>query len=216
MCEVKSLRAPILCLLGLAAAFTNAPAVFAGNLKELKISLFGQPCLLRGPFDEPTLQRIHSISPAELEPPESRELAQKQLDRVKAAQPIPAALDHYRNSQMKRIAAQQDFFQALETARKNKKADALIAVAKKHFRSKDAKDRRAFDALAAKYKAKESGASLLESFRDGIEPDPQEEFHRVTRQLNIQYVCSFEDDGIEENADSVGAESPEPDSNSKE
>jgi hypothetical protein len=179
--------------------------VYAAAPKELRITLFGTPCLLRGPFDEAMLMRIHSISPSELEPPESRQLALKHVERLKGAQPLPQALDHYRNTQIKRLGAQADFFEALEKARKNKKVDALIAVGKKHFKSKD---RKAYEAAASKFRAKEGGAQLLETFRDGIEPDPQEEFHRVTRQLGIEYVCVFEEDGGEE-AEDPGAEVPE-------
>lgn len=35
---------------------------------EMKVTLFGQPCTLKGPVDEKALRAIHSLSPEQVSP----------------------------------------------------------------------------------------------------------------------------------------------------
>jgi hypothetical protein len=183
-------RNGIFCL----ATFIVAISVTAAET-EIKITLFGQPCVLKGPQDERTLQKVHSISPEQLEPPISVESARKQLERVRSATQLPSLLDSYRERQAKRLEAQVSYFEALEDAKKLGKPAPLMAVGKKYL--KNQKPRRVYEDAVRKAKTlqdRELSVRLLDLFNEGIEADPQEDFHRAAKKLGITYTCSFEED----------------------
>ncbi len=108
-------------------------ATAASSNSQIQIILFGQPCMLQGPFDSKALQEIHSISPEEIYPTTpgknaNLEQARKALEKIRALKSLPAALTPYRDRLIKRLEAQLNFFTALNTYKKDKNIAPLIAA----------------------------------------------------------------------------------------
>jgi hypothetical protein len=171
-----------------------------GPATEIRVSLFGQPCVLQGPADERTLRLIHSLSPEQLYPQRDTSLAsaptRRALDKLHSISGAPAALDRYRERLGKRLEAQVALLETLESFQKTHKPTPVYAVGKKYLAGRRLKE---FDAAIKKAegtKVSSSAAdSIFDAFSDGIEPDPEEEFHRAIHRMNVQYTCSFEETG---------------------
>lgn len=187
------------------------PAVTEANAApsaEIRVSLFGQPCILQGPTDERALRMIHSLSPEQLYPQSDSNLSsaptRRALEKLRAITGAPAGLDHYRERLAKRLQAQLGMLEAIETYLKDHKSASLIAVSKGSLTGRHLKD---FETAVKKAESAKSLAkhdtldALFDTFSDGIEPDPEEEFHRAIQRMNVQYTCSFE-----ENGDAAGGE----------
>jgi hypothetical protein len=212
--------APVLAL-ALPAAWS---AAFAA---QIHVTLFSQPCELQGPQDEATLQAIHAASPEQVHPPltetPTEEQVRKGLEKLRAAKPLPAALEIYRERSVRRLEAEVAFFEGWTQARKARGADALLDAVKKHLRA--GPPAAEFTTLARKLLGAAKGApkggaagqapaaemsggkdpfnsenqgKLYEVLGRSIEPDPEEEFHRTIRKMRVQYVCTFEETGDEE------------------
>lgn len=170
--------------------------------REIRITLFGQPCLLQGPLDENALRAIHSLSPDQLYPSMENALTaaptRRALDKLRAIAGAPAGLDRYRERLAKRFEAQSLMLAALESTRTTGKAATLLAAAKSKLTGKR---RQNFEGTVKKAEAAktlnkaETLDALFDSFNDGIEPDPEEEFHRSIQRMGVQYACSFENTG---------------------
>jgi hypothetical protein len=175
-------------------------------LTEIRVTLFGQPCLLQGPLDEASLKTIHAISPEQLFPNAQQNLTTEQIKRAQSrlqASKLPSFLDRYRERLSRRLEALLGFYGGLEAARKARKAAPLIAGAHKRVPAKRAKE---FESLAHKLdgikdfdsdRAREIADQLFDIYGEGIEADPEEEFHRAIQRANVQYTCSFEENGDE-------------------
>ena len=169
---------------------------------QIKVSLFGQPCVLEGPMSESALKSIHAISPEQLyptfEPGESADSAKKALEKLNAARELPSAFDTYREGFRKRLEAEVPFLARIVSAHRDDRADLLLADAKKFL--PEAKQK-AFETLAMKLESKEIPhpqkkqivQELFDYYNDAIPPPPEEEFHRAIHQLKVQYVCTFEE-----------------------
>jgi hypothetical protein len=193
-------------------ALCSLSALAAGGGSEIKVTLFGQPCLLKGPLESTVLRSIHSISPeqvyppallAELDSPSLLGHAQKQLDLIrksleslKASKGLPSQFERYRERLRKRLEGQEAFFASWEEAKKQKKPSLLLDSAKKIF---DPTRTSELEKLAKKLEPLKdtdlaaNGQAIFEAFVAGIEGDPEEDFHRAIDKLNIHYVCSFEE-----------------------
>lgn len=183
------------------AANTPGPA----KTTRLPVKLFEQPCVLQGPLDEATLKAIHQISPNQLGPPQSADAsidkAKKSLERLKAAKGFPSSFDKYRDRQAKRLEAQITFLKALQEGKASKKAAPVLAAGKVLLKPKALA---AFETLAKKMETPEAATDagmrglleqLFEQFNEAVEADPEEDFHRALRKLNVEYDCAFEDSG---------------------
>jgi hypothetical protein len=197
---------------GLACLATGHKARAAAASKEIRITLFGQPCLLQGPLDEKALRTVHSLSPDQLYPARENTLAagptRRALEKLRGTTGAPAGLDRYRERLAKRLEAQLLLLTAIETSRADGKAASLLAASKAKLSGKRQKE---FDAAAKKAETAktltkaETLDALFDSFSDGIEPDPEEEFHRSIQRMGVQYACSFENTGEDTDTES-GAE----------
>jgi hypothetical protein len=171
---------------------------------QIHVTLLGQPCLLQGPLDESTLKTIHAIGPAQLypslstsDPSSSKSEAKKAFEKIKTTSNLPSLLDRYREKLLKRLEAQIAFFDNLGAVIKTHHSTALQKIGKKYIRH----DFNQFQELLKKIdkpsKKSEPFRELLDqifdSYNDRIEPDPEEEFHRAIKRLNIQYMCSFDE-----------------------
>ncbi|MGK5084481.1 hypothetical protein WDW37_14395 [Bdellovibrionota bacterium FG-1] len=177
----------------------------AGSLTEIQVSLFGQPCFLQGPVDSKTLKNIHALSPEQLYPlretPLSSAPTRKALEKLRSPAP-PAGLERYRDRLLKRFEAQLGLLEGIEAFKKSKNPTVLLNVGKKYLSARKLKD---FESLVKKTASpKELSQTidlLFDSFSDGIEADPEEEFHRSIHRMKIQYICSFEGETSESEAD---------------
>lgn len=166
---------------------------------KIRVELFKQPCDLHGPFDETTLRAIHAISPERIYPaetdsgaPVSASAVQKAIDQLRSSSGFPAALDRYKEKLIRRFEAQLAFYTGMAAAKKTHTAAPLLALTRKYFNGKPADD---FVALSKKIETekKENSEALLDLYNEKIEPDPEEEFHRVIQKLDVQYDCFFEE-----------------------
>lgn len=172
---------------------------------ELKVTLFGTPCTLSGPLGVQGLKAVHAVSPEQALPTiEASDLqkASKQIKRalesVRAAKPVPAALDRYRERLTKRLEALGAFSDAWVAAKAQRKSAPLIAAGQKYSQGKDAKP---FEQLAKKVEAGVSAdlaEQLFDLYSSMIEPDPEEDFHRAIERINVRYSCTFEEPSDEE------------------
>jgi hypothetical protein len=179
----------------------------AAPQNEIRVTLFGQPCLLSGPVDEASLKLIHSVSPEQM--PSARtgnysaEQARKALERLRKVAGLPSALDRYRERLTKRLEAELAFDEGYEAALKSHQISAWVAGARKYLNEAKL---HSFESLAKKAEAlktldsdrgRELTDQLFELYAEGIEPDPEEEFHRAIKRMNVQYACSFEESSDE-------------------
>lgn len=158
---------------------------------ELRVQLFGQPCLLQGPLEEESLKRVHAISPEQLFPAPAEELTLAQLkaaaSKLQSSGPYPAALDPYRAKLGRRLDAQIAFSEAREELARGKKDSPALSRLRKLYKGP------AWKALEAGLRKGNDAEKLSELFFEGIEPDPEEDFHRGIQRLGIRYDCAFEE-----------------------
>ncbi|MEK7396186.1 MAG: hypothetical protein AAB116_04560 [Candidatus Poribacteria bacterium] len=162
---------------------------------EITVNLFGQPCLLTGPLDKETLKIIHSISPEQLYPHEPEYASTMQaLKKLRAVKSLPPSLDRYKDRLAKRLEAQLSFFEGLATAKKPGKIPFLNAV-KPHIKGNSSAFTSAVNKLVFSEASnnQEKLDTVFELYNEIIEPDPEEDFHRAIKKLNVQYTCVFED-----------------------
>jgi hypothetical protein len=169
---------------------------------QIKVSLFGQPCVLEGPMGEGVLKSIHAISPEQLyptfEPGETADSAKKALEKLHATKDLPSAFDTYREGLGKRLEAEFAFLNRIVSAHRDDRADLLLADAKKFIPEAKQKN---FETIAMKLEAKDIPhpqkkqvvQELFDFYGDAIPAAPEEEFHRAIHQLKVQYVCAFEE-----------------------
>lgn len=195
-----------ICIACLYPAMTRA----AASLHEIKVTLFDQPCTLKGPFDDSTLKMIHTISPEQVSPSSSftsvkakLEDINKGLKKLESVSKLPQPIFLYQEKLTKRLQAQKAILEFLKnhTGKEGIKNQAtqLTTLTQKFFINKNrAKE---FVELADKFSFKKTSdiEKFLEIYNQLIEPDPEDEFHRGTRKLEIHYQCSFE--AGEENSD---------------
>lgn len=194
----------IQCILCILAASSSAEPASAAPSAELKVSLFGQPCVLQGPVDAKILKAIHSLSPEQLYPERGPTLladpTRRALDKLKAT-PVPSALDRYRERLTRRLEAQAVLLDSLESFRKTHKPAPVLAIARKYLAGKQLKEFESALKRAEPVKdlASERGRDVLDvvfdAFSERIEADPEEEFHRAIHRMQVQYTCSFEENG---------------------
>ncbi len=182
-------------LLG-AAGFLAVPKIsFA---KEIKVSLFNQPCTLSGPFNESMLQAVHAISPERIPAQQSISSVKNALAQVRQTKDLPPELQTYQGRLTRRLNAQFQFLELLVALKKNgdlkffleASSPLLTASGPGPFRTiveNEAKK------VPPRKWGKENISSITEVFENGIEPYPEEEFHRTIERARIHYGCSFDE-----------------------
>ena len=203
LCNVAWRRGAGLLTLLLAAALALAANTrAAGPETRVPVTLFGQPCVLKGPLDEKTLKAVHAISPEQIAPPftssRTREQTRRAIEHLRETTGLPSGLDRYRDQLGSELKAQLAFLEGLESARRAGNGSPLVTAAKAYVKPSREKE---FEALAAKFPARGSQqATVLEQlfdfYSDAWQTDApegsEEEFHRAIRKLGIQYVCNFD------------------------
>lgn len=182
---------------GAYAATPSGSGIRPTKKNEIHVTLFGQPCLLSGPFGETILRTVHELSPERIPPFVTAEQVKVARDRLSKASELPQALEGYRDRLTQRLQAQARFHEGLAEARKAGKAEALVARVRPSIEPSRVV---AFESAARKAETRQTPASwsaatvdeLTQAFELAIEPHPEEEFHRVIHRLDISYQCSFE------------------------
>ncbi len=184
----------------LAAACTAGTALFLSasfaRAAAVQVMLFGQPCQIQGPqgVPESQLSAIHQISPEQTPLSENPKTLQASLEKLKAAQGIPAALSNYIGQRSKAIEARIAFEEALQSARKTRNAEQFGSALQKYLHPRRQK------ALVKQFeKALKAGNSphaweqIRSEFAESSEADGEEDFHRAIRKLKVVYECSYEE-----------------------
>jgi hypothetical protein len=206
MDPIKYSEAVVLVVLFLAAL---APSSFAATTPahqtEIHVNLLGQPCLLQGPFDEATLKAIHAMGPAqlypntsELEGPDQKKEIKTALEKVRSNTKIPSELERYTGRLKKRFEAQIAFLDAVDAYKAKQNTTSLLNAGTKYLSD------RKLASYKSTLKKMEAGKKnptqqrqgleqLFTLYNEGIEPDPEAEFHRAIKKLAVQYACSFEE-----------------------
>lgn len=171
---------------------------------EIEVRLFGQPCKLSGPQDTATLKAVHAVSPEQAVPDDlltefradRANQLKNSLEKVKAASPLPSSLDRYRDKLKRRLIAMIAFFEGFSVARKDRKPEPMSERVSHSLSPQDLESfgslvRKAFSASAGKPISNEAGEQLFVEFLQRIEADPEEDFHRATRKLQVTYDCAM-------------------------
>lgn len=184
----------------LASIFFASGASAGESTHSIRVTLFGQPCLLEGPTSEAVLKTIHSISPEQVyptfEPGGKSAKVKAALEKLRAGKDVPNGLDLYREQLTKRLEAQTAFLKALEESQQQKKAEPLLMGTKVFFseakyKSFETAAKRLESGLNASQR-KEVLEQLFNSFGETLPSDPEEEFHKAIHRMKVQYICSFE------------------------
>jgi hypothetical protein len=165
----------------------------AASRHEIRVTLFGQPCILSGPLSEDQLTAIHRISPEQIPPELNLANAKQAIERLRRTSELPSALDGYRTHLITRVEAQLAFLGALADFKKNGKTEPLAEIARKYvskarFRAYESAQKIA----AASPKSATALDRLTEAYDESIEPHPEEEFHRAIERMGVSYACSFD------------------------
>jgi hypothetical protein len=189
------------------SVFAAVPSFAAsGGNHEIKVTLFGQPCTLQGPMDEPVLRLIHAISPEQIYPNFSLQTKPSSVEQALVKlrdNSFHGDLDSYKDRLEKRLEAEAAFLNGLQDTQKLGKADALLLTTKKYV--PDTKQK-SFELLAKKLEIKDLNATqrkdaleqLFNNYSETMPSDPEEEFHSVIHRMKVQYVCTFEESGDSE------------------
>lgn len=171
----------------------RAPAPEATNQpkNEIRVILFGQPCLLSGPVSSTMLKTIHMIGPEQIPvpAPDTLEQARTLIARLESAV-IPEQLESYRRKQIKRLKAHAAYLEGYLEARKLGKPEALIEKVRPH---QDPQKTKTFESIASKTDLKSGSESLRDAFNDSIEPSPDEEFHSQRELMDVRYSCTMDE-----------------------
>ncbi len=172
----------------------------AADPAQVKVTLFGAPCILSGPISEENLRVVHSISPERMPLPESIEQSRQTLAAAKKITSAPAGLDRYREKLLRRLDAQQAAFEGLAKARQSKDSKPFFDAIKSFQTAEKAKHFQAeFGKLVAKKKWAFADDDAIGLFNDSVDAFPEEEFHRSIQKMGIRYGCSFEAEDNSEN-----------------
>lgn len=172
---------------------------------QASVTLFGQPCTLSGPFSVDALKALHSISPEQMPSPGNESEAKQQLQKLLHAKQVPQGLESYRERLKKRLEGYLAFFSGLSEAKKNGRSADLLSAAKKHLKKKhedfDEQVKQAGKEAPPTSWSAATIEKLQASYLDLIEPSPEEDFHRATQRMSVEYSCSFEEEahpGVED------------------
>ena len=176
-----------------------APRTATGE-NEIQVTLFGQPCAMTGPVDKRTLELLHSISPEKIRPDFTAAEMEKMRTLAAKATGLDANMSLYRDHLVKRLAARAAFESALKQLKtkrgKTMSPDVLLQNVKEHIsplRYDDFKAR--VNAAFKENKGAALGDAFAQKLRDEydafIQPDTEEEFHKMIKTAQVRYECHF-------------------------
>lgn len=172
---------------------------------EVRVILFGQPCLLSGAYPKKVLEKIHSISPEKMPPAmdlkSTLESLKKLQDSQKGSKEIPDHLADYAAMLKKYYTAMEVYFKALPSLLKDSSTDEFVkqiqsVVPKTSIpKLKTKAEQVLMEARLNKNKASLSESSSVEDLLDlFMESAPKREeilFHQAIRIMGVSYLCAF-------------------------
>jgi len=168
----------------------------ATTLQEINVQLFGQPCLLSGPFPDDVLKAIHAVSPEKNPPPESAARARQLRERLATEKRLPEELERYRDRLSAHFEARLVFFEGFQAAQKSGQAESFISSVKAQVpQARMPAFKKRVEAIGKKpadWRDEERDALLMD-FLDFAPNLPEEDFHRAIRAMNVNYVCTFDE-----------------------
>ncbi len=206
-CQIHLLLTVLICMSASSWARNALPAK-AATETEIHVTLLDRPCLLKGPFDEITLKAIHAIGPDQIPnifypvPQHSKEQIKNALEKIRSSKNLSSLLDHdsildrYRDKQRKRLEAEIALLEGLETQQKTHTSALLLAAGNQFLSGPEHQNFiNAVKKLDGNKKSAQNQKLVEQIFNiydDGIERDPEEEFHRAIKKMKVEYTCSFE------------------------
>jgi hypothetical protein len=201
------------------AAQTPAPLSVKSNPKadstienKINVSLFSQPCMMLGPVAKDVLESLHSISPEKIRP----DLSVMEMEKIKAKAAKATGFDPgmtlYRDHLVKRLSAKISFDSSLKQLEKKKGGkpptpDVLLQNVKEHIspiRFTDFKAR--IESQFKENKGLVLNKVLIQKLKDEyeqfIQPDTEEEFHKMIKSSQIRYECHFGEEADSEEEES--------------
>jgi hypothetical protein len=119
------------------------------------------------------------------------------LEKLKAVTSLPPSLDRYREKLTRRLKAELAFIDALPEAKKSKSSAHLVESIKEYVVNSKRKEMetlaKSFATATPETKRKELASQLFDFYGEAIDANPEDEFHRAIRTMNVQYTCSFEE-----------------------
>lgn len=173
------------------------------KIEEIQVTLFGQPCVMNGPFPRASLSLLHEMSPEKLPPDLTLEQMKRIRTRTSDLKEMPLSIEQYRDHLRKRLSAKIAFIEGVAPSKKTKPEEAKKALENFLKNIKEHLSTLQYPVFeeAAKKLLEANGSNwseafitaLRERYENVIQPDTEEEFHRAIRVAKIQYVCAFDD-----------------------
>ena len=176
-------------MLSLLVMFLSIPA-FAS---EVRVQLFGHPCLLSGSPSENTLKANHSVSSELLPDINNQKTILELKEKLTSIKDWPQPLTLYRDSVIRHLDAQLAFWTGLELARKESSIEPLKKSVDP-FLGEGGKNsfQPAIEPLKTKLRSAEAVRKAFESYKKLLTEPWSENFHRGIRAARIQYNCDFD------------------------
>jgi hypothetical protein len=168
----------------------------AASISEIKVTLFGSPCVLSGPYSSSTLQALHSISPERLPAQQNLGQVRAALSTIKQVRGLPPELESYRSRMARRLEAQFQFQDRLGEMKKTGNTAAFLAALQPHLVGPSAPLKTKLDSLKTAKAPRQWGKAevdaVTELYEQSIEPYPEEEFHKAIDRIKVRYLCDFD------------------------
>jgi hypothetical protein len=172
---------------------------------KIKVTLLGQKCDLEGPRSQGTLTSIHSIGPDQIYPAVSlsssqfageKTKIQKAMEKAKGAKDLPPELEKYRSLLIRRFEQQIAFLDGLIHLKKSQSTEFLLKAGKENlaeiqFGTYKSLVRKLELSQKSPNQERELTEETFNLYNEGI-VDPETEFHKAIKRINVQYNCSFE------------------------
>lgn len=180
-------------------------AFCAPQMTSIKVFLLDStsPCTLKGPFQASQLKEIHAVGPAQVFPDLKLENLSKMgktlegaLTKIKGTA-LPHELDNYRRRVEGRLMAQLELLRALDKIERSKNV-SLISDPIQKWAKGDLKPLE--EAFRSAWITPPQGSmhwdrgkltQAMDTYNEAIEADPEVEFHRILKRLQVEYLCNF-------------------------
>ena len=194
---LTALLATFLTLILVPSSFATPISPQKISSQEIPVQLFGQNCLLQGPFGKETLKAIHAISPEQNPVPSQLSALSKLRDKITNQKNLPPGVEVYSEKLKAHLDAKITFLKGKETFQKNKlrapwlkDLEAHLLPQKRSFFLKQTEQ-----PLLQDLSRIEALTQLETVYMQSVASTPDEDFHRAIQRLNTWYNCSMEEAG---------------------
>lgn len=187
---------------GLLTPLLAAEPMHDGLTHEINVTLFAHSCSLTGPYSKETLTSIHSVSPAQIPEVDNQIKAKSALTKLRSVKNLPTELDLYIERADRRLQALSDYYEAMSVVKNNRNFAPIVEAAKKWVNP--SKKTEVLELIRKSEKSKVAAElsgnreKFSELFLAGIEPDPEDDFHRTIGRIGVKYQCTLDEPGSDE------------------